>query len=196
MKPNTIWAGATATGLSMTAAEATELRMLAAFPEPFAFTREIGLPFMDLVAQETGGDGTVSLTGPDAVPALELLEPVQAGAFDMLFTHPACHAGTTTVGLAIDAIATDPKPWAMCGEGRIPSLSGQKDDVRLGLSPDLRRSWCEGPVRAGNRRGHVAGGKLTFAVMQRNESLRTETGCSRWFPARRRRKGAGTSRRI
>lgn len=109
MKLNTIWAGVMAAGLSMTAADASELRMLAAFPEPFVFTREIGLPFMDLVAEETGGDVTVSLVGPDAVPALEQFEPVQAGAFDMLFTHPAYHAGTTTVGLAIDAIATDPK---------------------------------------------------------------------------------------
>ncbi|MEM7490258.1 MAG: TRAP transporter substrate-binding protein DctP, partial [Pseudomonadota bacterium] len=44
-----------------------------------------------------------------AVPPLEQLEPVQAGVFDLLFTHPAYHAGTTSLGLAIDAVGTDPE---------------------------------------------------------------------------------------
>ncbi|WP_299869507.1 TRAP transporter substrate-binding protein DctP [uncultured Hoeflea sp.] len=63
---------------------------------------------MDLVAEESGGAVSVSFTGPDAVPTFEQFEPVQAGVFDLLFTHPAYHAGTTSVGLAIDAIGADP----------------------------------------------------------------------------------------
>ena len=88
---------------------AQELRMVSGFPEGFVFTREIAMPFADAVAEATGGEVTVAFTGPDAVPPLEQLEPVQAGVFDVLFTHPAYHAGTTTVGLAIDAIGTDPE---------------------------------------------------------------------------------------
>ena len=87
---------------------ADELRMVGAFPEGFVFTREIARPFMDAVAEATDGAVTVRLTGPDAVPPLEQLEPVQAGVFDLLFTHPAYHAGTTSLGLAIDAVDTDP----------------------------------------------------------------------------------------
>ncbi len=109
MKMNMLWAGVLAAGLSSAAVEAAELQMLGAFPENFVYTREIGLPFMDLIAEETGGAVTVNFVGPDAVPALEQFEPVQAGAFDLLFTHPAYHAGTTSLGLAIDAIATDPE---------------------------------------------------------------------------------------
>lgn len=82
--------------------------MLGAFPENFIYTREVAKPFMELVAKETGGTVTMSFTGPDAVPGLQQFEPVQSGAFDVLFTHPAYHAGTTTLGLAIDAIAVDP----------------------------------------------------------------------------------------
>jgi len=94
--------------LSATWVQAQEMRMLGGFPEGFIFTREMAKPFMDLVREETGGAVTVDFTGPDAVPPLEQFEPVQAGVFDLLFTHPAYHAGTTPVGLAIDAIGSDP----------------------------------------------------------------------------------------
>ena len=90
-------------------ASAEELRMLSSFPEGFVFTEEIARPFMEAVEEATGGEVTVSLTGPDAVPVFEQLEPVQAGVFDLLFTHPAYHAGTTSLGLAIDAVAADPE---------------------------------------------------------------------------------------
>ena len=101
-------AGAAALGLTAWSASADELRMVGAFPEGFVFTEEIVKPFMTLVEEETGGAVSFALTGPDAVPPLEQLEPVQAGVFDALFTHPAYHAGTTPVGLAIDAIGADP----------------------------------------------------------------------------------------
>jgi len=92
-----------------TAAPAEELTMIGGFPSNFVFTTEIAEPFMALVEEESGGGLSVSMTGPDAVPTFEQFEPVQAGVFDLLFTHPAYHAGTTPIGLAIDAIAADPK---------------------------------------------------------------------------------------
>ena len=94
--------------LAPLAASADELRMIGGFPEGFVFTEEIAVPFMEAVSEATDGAVTVSFTGPDAVPPLEQLEPVQAGVFDLLFTHPAYHAGTTSLGLAIDAVGTDP----------------------------------------------------------------------------------------
>ncbi|MEM9843385.1 MAG: TRAP transporter substrate-binding protein DctP [Pseudomonadota bacterium] len=109
MNKMTVLAGALALGLLPAAVHAQEIRAVGAFPENFVFTREIAMPFAELVAEETGGALSVSFTGPDAVPPLEQFEPTQAGVFDMLFTHPAYHAGTTPVGLAIDAIAADPQ---------------------------------------------------------------------------------------
>ena len=106
---HTIRAGlAACTALIAAPAAADELRMIGAFPEGFVFTEEIAVPFMDAVSEATDGEVTIALTGPDAVPPLEQLEPVQAGVFDLLFTHPAYHAGTTSLGLAIDAVGTDP----------------------------------------------------------------------------------------
>jgi TRAP-type C4-dicarboxylate transport system substrate-binding protein len=105
----TAFAGALALGLTTAVvAQAQDLRAINAFPESFVFSREIAQPFAELVAEESDGAVTISFTGPDAVPPLEQFEPTQAGVFDILFTHPAYHAGTTPVGLAIDAIAADP----------------------------------------------------------------------------------------
>ncbi|WP_428697081.1 TRAP transporter substrate-binding protein DctP [Stappia sp.] len=109
MRKTLVLAGALVASLLAGAAEARELRLLGGFPENFVFTREIATPFIETLSRETGGSLSVTFTGPDAVPGLEQFEPVQAGAFDMLFTHPAYHAGTTPVGLSIDAIATDPE---------------------------------------------------------------------------------------
>lgn len=90
------------------AGAANDLKLVASFPENFIYAREIAVPFMKRVGEATGGEVAIGLTGPDAVPPLEQFEPVQAGVFDLLFTHPAYHAGVTPVGLAIDAIAADP----------------------------------------------------------------------------------------
>ncbi|MEM8552242.1 MAG: TRAP transporter substrate-binding protein DctP [Pseudomonadota bacterium] len=115
MRKTAIWAGALAVVLTAGGAAAQDLRMVGAFPENFVFTREVAKPFMNLVAEESGGDVTVSFTGPDAVPPLEQFEPTQAGVFDLLFTHPAYHAGTTSVGLAIDAVAAKPEERRSAG---------------------------------------------------------------------------------
>jgi len=105
----TAFAGALALGLTTAVvAQAQDLRAINAFPESFVFSREIAQPFAELVAEESDGAVSISFTGPDAVPPLEQFEPTQAGVFDILFTHPAYHAGTTPVGLAIDAIAAEP----------------------------------------------------------------------------------------
>ena len=103
---------AMATIAATTTALAADLRMVSSFPDGFVFTEEIAKPFMAAVEEATadtdGGAVTMALTGPDAVSPLEQLEPVQAGVFDVLFTHPAYHAGVTSLGLAIDAIEPDP----------------------------------------------------------------------------------------
>ncbi|UTD56357.1 TRAP transporter substrate-binding protein DctP [Halomonas sp. MS1] len=88
--------------------EAQELSMLAGYPSNFAWYREIGPAFIDRVDELSSGSVRINVHGPDVVPAFEQLQPVQAGAFDLLFTHPAYHSGTTGVGLSIDAIDVNP----------------------------------------------------------------------------------------
>ncbi|NMM45290.1 TRAP transporter substrate-binding protein DctP [Rhodospirillaceae bacterium KN72] len=101
-------AAATGSASAPAPVEAAELRMLSGFSPNFVWYREIGPRFIEMVQEKSGGDTTISFTGPDAVPTFEQFQPVQAGVFDLLFTHPAYHSGTTSVGLAIDAIDVDP----------------------------------------------------------------------------------------
>lgn len=89
--------------------QAAELRMASGFPENFIWTVEHAKKFVEKVQAATNGEITITMSGPDTVPTFEQFEPVQAGVFDLLFTHPAYHSGTTAVGLSIDAIAVDPE---------------------------------------------------------------------------------------
>ncbi|MEA2119067.1 TRAP transporter substrate-binding protein DctP [Halovibrio sp. HP20-50] len=100
-------AGTAGTGFS-SELEAQELNMLAGYPSNFAWYREIGPQFIDMVHEMSAGDIQINVQGPDVVPAFEQLQPVQVGAFDLLFTHPAYHSGTTAIGLSLDAIDVDP----------------------------------------------------------------------------------------
>lgn len=99
--------GTAVTGFS-SELEAQELSMLAGYPSNFAWYREIGPQFIDIVQEISDGNIKISVQGPDVVPAFEQLQPVQAGAFDLLFTHAAYHSGTTALGLSLDAIDVDP----------------------------------------------------------------------------------------
>lgn len=85
-----------------------ELRALNAFAPNFVFSREIAQPFFDAVRLASGGALVFKASGPDVVPFAEQLQPTAAGAFNLLFTHPAYHSGTTAIGLAMDAVAADP----------------------------------------------------------------------------------------
>jgi len=89
-------------------AQTRELRALSGFPANIAFSREIIRVYLDNVQKAAGGQLTYRLSGPEVVPFAEQLQPTAAGAFDLLFTHPAYHSGTTAIGLAMDAIDPDP----------------------------------------------------------------------------------------
>ncbi|MEZ5645393.1 MAG: TRAP transporter substrate-binding protein DctP [Burkholderiaceae bacterium] len=85
-----------------------ELKALNAFAPNFVFSREIAQVFFENVRRASAGAMAFRVGGPDVVPYVEQFQPTAAGAFDMLFTHPAYHSGTTALGLAMDAVAADP----------------------------------------------------------------------------------------
>lgn len=94
--------------LPLHASAARELRALNAFAPNFVFSREIAQVFFDNVRKASNGSFGFKVGGPDVVPFAEQFQPTAAGAFDLLFTHPAYHSGTTALGLAMDAVAADP----------------------------------------------------------------------------------------
>ena len=96
--------GLAASGL----AYAAELKMLTSWPPNNKGTRVTELAFMEMLPAESKGSLTVKLSGPEAVPSFEQLQPVAAGVFDLLITHGAYHYGSTGIGVALDAVSADP----------------------------------------------------------------------------------------
>lgn len=84
-------------------AQADALRLIANL-EPNDPTVERSLmPFIASVNEMTGGALEIIYNGPDVVPPFEQFQPVQVGAFQLLYTHPVYFNGTTSVGMAVDA---------------------------------------------------------------------------------------------
>lgn len=99
---------ASTTFASAVAVAAERFTLISGWPTNFVFYDVIGNTFIDLAKKELGGPIEIVTSGPDTVSAFEQLEPVQAGVFDMLFTHGAYHSGTTGVGIGVDAVINDP----------------------------------------------------------------------------------------
>ena len=87
---------------------AQNLRMLVAWPPSDRASAGQAAEFKRIVEEIGKGKVTVQLLGPEVVPPLEQLQPVSAGAFDMLFTHGAYHGGSKGLALTADAIVPDP----------------------------------------------------------------------------------------
>ncbi|MEI4472781.1 TRAP transporter substrate-binding protein DctP [Frigidibacter sp. MR17.24] len=101
-------ASAAAVALFAIPAAATDLRMLSSWSSNQSYTINVAQPLIDKISELSGGEIRIGLSGPEVVPAFEQLEPVQAGVFDLLFTHPAYHIGAASLGLAVEAMRADP----------------------------------------------------------------------------------------
>lgn len=95
--------------LSAAPASAEKFTMISGWPQNFPFYEQIGPRFIELVKSQPGAkEISIRVSGPDTVPSFEQLQPVQAGVFDMVYTHGAYHSGTSGIGLAVDAVLNDP----------------------------------------------------------------------------------------
>ena len=94
---------------------ADSLKLVSSWASNQATTRVNVETFVAKVKEYTKGHTTISVVGPEAISPLELVEPLQTGIIDMIFTHPAYHAGTTKIGMAADGIRVDPTTWRKAG---------------------------------------------------------------------------------
>lgn len=108
IKYSAVLAVTAASLFGVTKASAENFTLISGWPQNFPFYEEVGPRFIELVNKESGKPITVTVSGPDTVPSFEQLQPVQAGVFDMLYTHGAYHSGTSGIGLAVDAVENDP----------------------------------------------------------------------------------------
>jgi TRAP-type C4-dicarboxylate transport system substrate-binding protein len=87
---------------------AKSLKVISGFPQTHLFTEGCLGIFTENLKEISGGKLVLQISGPDVVPTNEQFQPLQAGVFDLLFTHAAYHLGATAVGASIEAIDPDP----------------------------------------------------------------------------------------
>ncbi|AJF06750.1 TRAP transporter substrate-binding protein DctP [Geoalkalibacter subterraneus] len=87
---------------------AANLRMLSAYHENFIFNVGISHKFIENLEEMSDGKFKVTSNGPDVISTFEQFQPLQAGIFDLNFTHATYHTGTISVGVGMDATLVDP----------------------------------------------------------------------------------------
>lgn len=90
-------------------AQAETLRLLSSWDTTYNAVPVFVDAFIERVAELSGGEITITMSGPETVPPFEQLQPVSAGLFDMLFTHGAYHLGETAMAFGMDAVVDDPQ---------------------------------------------------------------------------------------
>ncbi|MFC3612858.1 TRAP transporter substrate-binding protein [Lutimaribacter marinistellae] len=95
-------------GSASVSAQEVNLRMLSSWPENQAYTKNVAATFVQMMDEISDGEIAIRIDGPEVVGPLEQIEPVQAGVFDILFTHPAYHVGTATLGMGVEGTVADP----------------------------------------------------------------------------------------
>src|SRR5262245_8796885 len=73
-------------------AQAQNMRMLGGWSESNTTAYMPGLQFKQNLDKASGGKMAIAISGPEAVPPFEQLQPVSAGAFDLIYTHPTYHS--------------------------------------------------------------------------------------------------------
>ena len=63
---------------------------------------------MDRLLEESGGEITSVVSGPETFPPFEQLDPVSRGVMDMLFTNGAYHYNDTAVAMSLDSLVGGP----------------------------------------------------------------------------------------
>ena len=101
--------------LSNAAAETETLKLLSSWASNQVTYRVNVETFVKKVKEYTNGAVDFRIIGPESVNPLEQIEPLQAGIVDLVFSHPAYHAGTTKIGMSADGIAVDPTKWRNSG---------------------------------------------------------------------------------
>jgi TRAP-type C4-dicarboxylate transport system substrate-binding protein len=85
-------------------AVAAEYRMLTSWDKSNPAIPVLAEPFAKNVEKASNGSIKLVLNGPETVPPFEQLQPVVAGAFQLLFTHGIYHYGTTGIAVGLDAL--------------------------------------------------------------------------------------------
>ncbi|MFN0263192.1 TRAP transporter substrate-binding protein DctP [Tepidamorphus sp. 3E244] len=132
MKRFTIAAAIAASALAFAIpAKAETMTMLTSWDESYNAVPVFAQEFAKRLTEESNGEITVELRGPETVPPFEQLQPVSAGLFNMLFTHGAYHLGETAMAFGMDAVTDDPAARRDSGIFDVIDAHYQKRNLKL-----------------------------------------------------------------
>lgn len=87
---------------------AEQLRVLSSWDNSYEPVEQILGGFLERLEQESNGEITFRISGPETFPPFEQLDPVSRGLMDMLFTNGAYHYNDTAVAMSLDALIGGP----------------------------------------------------------------------------------------
>ncbi len=96
-------------------AQSTELKLLNTFDGRFPGTPLVVDKYMEAVKAASKGKLSFRTSGPEVVPAQEQFQPVQKGAFDVLYTVQPWHVNVASVSLGLYTLDPDPEGWRKNG---------------------------------------------------------------------------------
>lgn len=73
-------------------ADAQTFKLLGSWSESNTTAYMPGLQFKQNLEKASASKIAITISGPEAVPPFEQMQPVTAGAFDMIYTHPTYHS--------------------------------------------------------------------------------------------------------
>ena len=91
------------------AQKAIEWRALHSFTADFLSVVNLTVPLFQKINERAAGKLKISWVGSEAVPAFQQLKPLREGLFDLLYTHPAFHAGDMALGQGMDLVTATAK---------------------------------------------------------------------------------------
>jgi TRAP-type transport system periplasmic protein len=131
---NLLWLPAWLALLAFMPAHATELRALASWDDTHPARRILLHTYLKNVEAASKGDLTFKLNGPETAPPFEQLQPVGAGVFQFLFTHPGYHIGITPYLISVDGFKGDSKTLRDSGVYDLIDTHYQRFGVKLVFS--------------------------------------------------------------
>ena len=152
---------------------AAEYRMLTSWDKSNPAVPVLAETFARNVEKASNGAVKLVLNGPETVPPFEQLQPVIAGAFQILFTHGIYHYGSTGVAVGLDALTGTIEERRASGIFEALDRHYQKLGLKLIAAPISARDGyglvLKTPVGAdGNLKGRKIRGTPSYHALIRS----------------------------
>jgi TRAP-type transport system periplasmic protein len=123
--------GLIAGALPTAATAQTEIKFLSTFDGRYPGTPLVSDRFVEGVKSASKGRYTFRISGPEVVPGPEQFQPVQKGAFDVLFTVQPWHVNVASVSMGLYTMEADPEGWRKNGIFDYVDRDYQRHNLKL-----------------------------------------------------------------